>query len=367
MFLTDNRVLADKHRELPALMCAQRKATKKVVTEEDAIQANIDSFGNEIGKITNRVTSMFEVQSRYDPESEEYKILDYRINSGQLFQQNAIDKAKGIVAKPMPKSWYDWRSAAMIEDPEQRKLYLDILADKKPYFMRYIYPNLMRDYNRYIKRAQYKSGFIIGKTIEEIEATPEEERDDVEIAFLEFFYKRMPVGIGDCVINRICRKFESEFDSHLKMHRASHGFDYTVMKSGIEYSEQQYEGIRKLLAEYNRRVQNYAAFADRERVDDDEANIMYSVMHDEFVRSCENICQNSEVLCDVMLDACYRSNSTKRFVWDICGEQIIRNLLKRSNNMICYPIADMAGDVTSGGRTFRFEQIKIGGQEYDCA
>ena len=90
VMLTDNRVLVDNLRELPALMCVQRKAQKKLVTEDDAVAANIASFGDAIGQITNRITSMFEVQSRYDPDSDEYKELEYRIMCGQLYQQNAI-------------------------------------------------------------------------------------------------------------------------------------------------------------------------------------------------------------------------------------------------------------------------------------
>lgn len=90
IMLTDNRVLVECHKKLPTIMCVQRKATKKVVTEEDAIEANIASFGNEIGKITNRVTSMFEVQSRFEKGSREYNELAYRIRCGQLIQQNAI-------------------------------------------------------------------------------------------------------------------------------------------------------------------------------------------------------------------------------------------------------------------------------------
>lgn len=71
-------------------MCAQRKAAKKVVSEDDAIAANIASFGDDIGKITNWITSMFEVQSRFEMGSEEYEVLEYRIRSGQLLQQNAM-------------------------------------------------------------------------------------------------------------------------------------------------------------------------------------------------------------------------------------------------------------------------------------
>ena len=90
VMLTDNRVLVDNLRPQPALMCVQRKAPKKIVTEEDFIRANIDSFGDDIGKTTNRITAMFEVQSKFSEDSEEYRILDYRIKCGQLFQQNAI-------------------------------------------------------------------------------------------------------------------------------------------------------------------------------------------------------------------------------------------------------------------------------------
>ena len=67
--LTDNSVLVDRLSELPALMCVQRKAKKKVVTEEDAIRSNIDSFGDDIGKTTNWITSMFEVRSQFPKES----------------------------------------------------------------------------------------------------------------------------------------------------------------------------------------------------------------------------------------------------------------------------------------------------------
>lgn len=90
VMLTDNRVLVDNLKELPALMCVQRKARKKIVSEEDLIRCNIDSFGDDIGKTTNRITSMFEVQSRFKAGSDAYNELDYRIKCGQLFQQNAI-------------------------------------------------------------------------------------------------------------------------------------------------------------------------------------------------------------------------------------------------------------------------------------
>lgn len=88
VMLTDNRILVEKYKPLPALMCAQRRANKTVPKEEDFVRSNIDSFGNEIGQTTNWITSMFEVRAGFPPDSKEYKELTYRIQCGQLYQQN---------------------------------------------------------------------------------------------------------------------------------------------------------------------------------------------------------------------------------------------------------------------------------------
>ena len=106
VLLTDNKVLVDNLRELPALMCIQRKANKIIPTLEDMIQANINSFGDDIGKITNRITSMFDVIAGYSPDSEEYQILDYRIKCGQLFQQNYSFASSSLVQECSGKTFH---------------------------------------------------------------------------------------------------------------------------------------------------------------------------------------------------------------------------------------------------------------------
>lgn len=48
-------------------------------------------MGNKVGVITNRVTSMMEVQSKFEKGTPEYEELAYRITCGQTYQQNEID------------------------------------------------------------------------------------------------------------------------------------------------------------------------------------------------------------------------------------------------------------------------------------
>lgn len=270
VMLTDNRILVECMKELPALMCAQRKAKKVVPTEEDIIRSNIASFGDDIGKITNRVTAMYEIQSRYPPESREYQTLEFRIRSGQLFQQNAIDKAKGIISKPMPKYWYDraaiWKDETMTQ--EEKEFQNRIVANKKPYFMRYIYPAVMKQYKTYIQNTDMKAMCLFMKTIPELEA--QEERTAEEQEFLDYYHDLMPVGTGDSVMNKICRRFEQEFDRYIGKYKSGKTFDYTFMKSKAKYVDSQYRRIKAVLERYIQCLREYSRKAWFDRLSFDE-------------------------------------------------------------------------------------------------
>ena len=88
---TDNPILLKRTENDRTIICAQRKAEKIVPTEADIIAANKLAFNDDIGTITNYVTSMFEVQAGFEPGSPEYETLSYRIMCGQHYQQNTID------------------------------------------------------------------------------------------------------------------------------------------------------------------------------------------------------------------------------------------------------------------------------------
>ena len=367
VMLTDNHVLVNNLRVLPALMCVQRKADKKIVSEADAIRANIDSFGDDIGKTTNWITSMFDVQAQFDKDSREYKELDYRIKCGQLFQQNAIDKAKGIIAKPMPREWHDRHSVNIIEDVDKKRFYQRLVADKKPYFMRLIYPALMKQYNTYIKNTNKNAMREFQMTVDELLELPQSELTDRQKDFLRYYRSRMPVGTNDCVMNRICRRFESEFDGYLGRHNADVEFDYTIMKSGAEYSKSQYNAIAKLYENYNKRLRSYAVFASYERVDEYDTFSRMLEMKNEFMQECTRVCQNRFALCDIVLDICYQRSSTKRFAWEMCGDEIIENLLAKNGGAISYPTMDSNGDIQFGGNRFSMREQVIGGNDEYCS
>lgn len=363
VLLTDNKTLVENTVELPAIMCAQRRAKKCIATEHDMIQSNIDSFGDDIGKTTNRITSMFDVISQFDKDSEEYKTLDYRIKCGQLFQQNAIDKAKGIIAKPMPKEWFDRayvKNAEHLSD-EQKEFYLRVVADKKPYFMRYIYPKLMSQYNTYITNTNKKVLREFRITMDELLSKPADELSPEEQNFIYYYHSKMPVGIHNCVMNRICRSFEEEFDGYTAKYNQDTDFDYTIMKHGEDYTNTQYNAILRLYEAYNKRVQDYMQYAKKERIDEDERVNNRALMVQEFRKECQAICSNGYQMCDILLDICYQKEGSKHFAWDLAVEEIIENLLVGQDNQIYYPSKDETGEIVFGGERFTFVRKRLGG------
>ena len=357
--ITDNPVLVNKYKPLPAIVCEQKKAVKKVSNEEDFITSDINSFGNDIGSITNRATSMFEVRSGFKAGSKEYEELSYRIRCGQLLQQDAIDKAKGIISKPMPKEWYDRHSVNKIEDDDKRNFYRSIVADKKPYFMRYIYPTLMSQYNTYIKNTDKNCLREFGMTVSELKSMRYDELTERQIEFLNYYNRSMPVGTNDCVMNQICRKFEMMFDGFNKKSSYKSDFDYSIMKSDAEYTAKQYRTIKSMYETYTKRLSNFKSFAEYERVDDGDSALGLERIKEEFIEECDKICPDQSILCNIILDICYSKNITKRFAWSICGSEIIKNLLSKNGNKISYPVMCDDGEFEYGGNSFTIETKEI--------
>ena len=367
---TSFQLLIDKTKELPAIVCIQRKAPKCIPEEDDLMESNIKSFGNAVGAVTNKITSMFEVQARYEKGTKEYNTLDYRIKCGQLFQQNQIDKTKGIVAKDMPATWYSWivnripkslsekkdRSKEEDEEIKTKEFNRSILADKKPYFMKYIYPSENKKINEYIRDSNEKCIMRFRCTIKELMSKKEKSKE--EDNFLRYYYEMMPLGIAPCTINKICWEIESNFD-HIVFSKQN-SFDHTILKCNVEYTKDLYNKIKKIYDEYRRDVSSYMQYAKSERLHTDERQIQKYLLKEKFKRSCLEQCPNEDVLCNIVLDLCYsKSKNSKQFAWDVSGDVFIRNLLKRHNYIIKIPVLNEKGEIEFDGQKFSMKEVKI--------
>ena len=315
-FSTNNSVLKRRYKFLPAIECVQRNTSKIVVTEKEVLKTNKNGMGNQVGTITNYVTSMMEVQSHFEKGSKEYKELEYRIECGQLYQQNELDKIKGIVAKPMPSNWYNMGACA---DDRYKQ---SICAYRKPYFMIYIYDETKRDYKKYIKESNDKCKLIYNCSIQDLYDNKDGLSDEQK-EFLFWYEFKMPVGTGECSMNKICRYVESQLDGYkTQLHRNS-TFDYNELKVKRRCTEEHRQALKELEQEYRECVREYKA---QKHFDKGESNKNRKFLYKKFQEEAINICPNDDERLNIILDITYGYNGNKQFCWDTIGDLICKRL-----------------------------------------
>lgn len=345
----------------------QKSVPKVKVTERLLIKSNKDGFGDKIGSITNKITAMFDIQAKFPKDSKEYKELEYRIMCGQHYQQCAIDRIKGIDFHDMPKEWFNFKACRpevdedgnIIDDKEtlaKKEFNMKIVANKKPYFFIYIYPELKKEYikvyNVYEELCCGDFNIHLNDLIKKKDKTIE------EIDFLNSFYKESPVTNNECTMNKICHAIEEEFNG-FKKELSSDGFDYSILKSNKEYEVSTYNAIKKIYSEYTKQVEEFKKVSKKERKDKDEVRDGMKMIQEEFKQKCIIKCPNEEVLCNILVDLLYSRKNTKQFVWIMCGKQIICNLLNKHNNTFNYVEMSKHGEHIYKGYRFELKQMKV--------
>ena len=267
----------------------------------------------------------------------------------------------------MPKSWYIFSENVIKNDDSdeviaQKTLDQVLCAAKKPYFFGYNYPTLKQEYDAFVRDTDEHIQSVVGKNIRDLLKNdgnlPENEQK-----ILEFYKKRLPLDVSPSTMNRICWAIEDEFDGVNLFENAK--FDYEVYKSGLEYSVEDYELI-KLKCEYykqQKRNINKKKFVDHE-VEQESAADQIIKLNADLEENCFSICPNEQVLCEILLDVCYRDGVDVNIVWNLCGDIIVDKLVNKSN-MYSYPEQDPNGEFSYGGLKFTMKSVAVGGEAND--
>lgn len=361
-FTTNNKVLLNSFEYKPTLMCLQDSVAKKCPTEEDYIKSDINGFGDSIGSVTNKATNMISLREQFAPDSEEYKRLTYRISTMMNYQQNAIDRIKGVVARPVPKEWLNPRMFKIEEGDDEvaicdKQINANIAAEIKPWFFIYRYSQLKSELDKYMKSVKSNCKIRFGKDINTLYTT--ENKSEEEEAFIYNFEKYMPVSRAPGTMNRICWRIEDEFTTTNVLSNVS--FDCSILKSDAIYTQDEYDDIKQLYDEYNKNMQLFLKQKKQNEFGDDEVGFDIVHLKDVFVDECNKVCPDTETLANIVIDLCYMSNKNKTFAWDVVGEQIFKNVLKNNRFMIRYPIKDDDGDIEFCGNKFSLHTQQIGG------
>lgn len=259
----------------------------------------------------------------------------------------------------MPKHFYDEREAAKISDFQK-----SIAVTRKPYFMIYRYSDIASKWRKYHKKANINSQLLFDIQVDDL--VKKTEKTDQEEEFVSYYKKYSPVSLGQCTMNKICWKVE-EVLAGIKNDWKSKTdlFNYTIYKSTDcgPYNARSFARIMNILDDYEREVKTIHMYADANHMDDDAVSSYKSILSEVVQQECYCNCSNLDELCNIVLDLTYGRGRSYQVAWDVCGDVIIRNLLRRNNQRIrCY-MKDPGGDIEYMGERFSAKILFISDEE----
>ena len=107
--------------------------------------------------------------------------------------------------------------------------------------------------------------------------------------------------------------------------------------------------VRDIKKRYAKRDDNLADSDMSEDID---------LAKEEFKAQCLSVCNNEKELTNILIELCYNSNSSKFVAWDLCGEQIIHNLLDKFGHKYTFPVKNINGDIEFDGEKFTLKEVK---------
>ena len=376
LFTTSNQIIINGISDEPAIVCEGKSSDKKGnINKDDFIKCIKNSFGNKVGSVTNVGSSFYDKISLFEKGTKEYDELNYRIQTIQYIQQECIDSAKnGIPPRDLPLSYTDNRAVVEIEDKETRELYSNIVTERKPYFFIYIYDSLYKEHMKYDKATKNKCERLFRCDINTLkqkqkymmrknDLTKEENNLLCEInEFLYWYEKKQIVSNNPCIVNKIAKIVEDEFDDN-KRSIKNNEFDYSIyMSNNKEIADKNsITKIKKAFKDYKNDMKDSKMLV-RKSNDLEEFENEYSERDNYFKEKVMSIIPDKQILLNTMLELSYKKTViSKTLTWVVCGDIILDNMLDRTNNKIQYPIKADDSDFEYNGMGYKMKELELRG------
>lgn len=345
-------------------------AKKIIIDSEDVlIDADKQSFNSRIGQITNVSTKLYANIPIFNENSMEYNEIIRRLKLLRKEQGNEIDRAKGIETKPFNSEWTIFNKINDDDSEEEikrKKFNNIILADKKPYFMTYLYNSCKQEYIKHTQNCDVFSQVKFGITMKEL--LDKKNKNVDELKHVEYYYKFMPVNMSQCIVNKICCMIEKYNEEKFKSYKNKNDFDTIklMMDKNVDWDEKNYNRVKKIYFEYNKIKRKDLELNDFEidvlenNNDKNEDYNIYNNINEIYERKLLEISSNTKELANYAVMLCYIENNplNKDFVWKLCQNGVLENIKNNSGDKLYIPILDNKfGDIEYLGQKYRLEDI----------
>lgn len=252
----------------------------------------------------------------------------------------------------MPEYWYSLRG----NDDE---LNARIAATKKPYFMIYRYPKLGKERN---KLFDYLVVNAPKKCKCEYFQLAQSDHPDAAM-LLEDYQTKSPVTDYDCVVNQISHYIEDEIMDFKSNVPRGEMYNYSLLKSNVQYSKIQYNKVKKIFEKYQKMTSSFVKQANYEQIDNDECIDKKEMFLEDIKAECGEECPDENKLAEILIDLTYGETKSKcGMAWEICGDTIVKNILDKTEKILVPIRTNNDIEFIYNGHGYRMKEVEINEQ-----
>jgi len=317
-------------------------APKETVTFESCCKSDLASFDTKIGVITNYSTSLYSLEAKHS--GEKLKEIQTRIKILRREQGNQIDKAKGVQITGFPNHWVKWSKIEENDSDsvkQQKNFNNDIVIDKKPYFMTYVYPSLRSELKKWLADMNTFSKKSFGLKIEDL--VVKQQKTEEEEKFLSTYHKFVPVDMTSCTMNRLSFFMEKVSIDLRRWKNSKEDVDW-ILLSGRPVDPLKLSKVKRIYKEYQEDKKNKKYFEKVLHYDDFASN---ELDKQEVIEKLLKVCTADEIV-----DYCVCLDN-KSFIWEINPEGLIKNIFNNKQDEVWLPIESESGEFSCLNKTYR--------------
>ena len=216
------------------------------------------------------------------------------------------------------------------------------MVTKRPYFMRYLYNDYNKKYQKHVEKFNVYCISKYGYDIHELKNCKYQTEETLKS--LNDFELLSPLIDNNSTMNILCHYMEEKIQE-IKAYRKNKFNNYDLMMSNKIKLEDLIPYIEQILPYYNRFLQ--IRVKDVVEKEDVDRNIYGIDINSLKLSMFKNISSNEDELCDscILLVYSIHCNYKKDFAWDLFGDKIIKNIINNTDGIAHMPIKKEDGKI----------------------
>lgn len=371
---TDNEFfIKGSHKDHNIITYEKGLAKPAVMNVPNITKTVMKGFGTGVGGFSNTATCMYAMAAVFDRPGHEdqYNEIMTRIKLLREIVGQEIDRIKGADKPVLPSAWKKYIPIDPNDTPEERSAKMRknaMVISKKPYFFRYLYPELNQKYKQFEASYNQISKDMFGLKLKKL--FKKENKTEEEQALIKKYHRDSPLITSACTMNRLCREFEAiDFDIQFnKDEKGTKKKNISLLPTfegyyASEFDQNKYDVVKQMYKDYTSRKQiKYLSTllqSPSVEVGADSYSEMRSSVYDMIMDELQSRLGTYNIRGDEFLFYCNRvsseySNFNWAFAWDILEDQII-SLIPQGKSFC--PVYDENSDYTYLGGHYSLKDV----------